>query len=228
VAKKRKSKGGSGWSWRLAGIALCVFFALGVVTGLSQSGRLLAYRIEAWFDYLPHTGRSQLIPAAYRTIRTGAFLPDGFRRSPLTTRPAHEVIALVEQAGSFYQLNSQGQLLGPVPPAETPNLPILSGPGVDSAQAARLLDEAAELVRAEALLSEVVSEMHVDGSGTAKLFLDRSHLVIVLGPDQASVQLARAARVLNLWRAHRELIGIIDMTAPGEAVVGVKQEMIEK
>ncbi len=227
AAKKKKTKAGSGWSWRLAGIALCAFFVLGMLTGLSQSGRLLARRIEALLARLPHSGRSELIPAAYHTLRTRALAGENFRRLPvaLRTRPALDAIALVEHADGFYQLDGKGELRGPISPADTADLPVLSGAGVETARASQLVEYAGQLVRAEAILSEIISEMRVERSGQSTLFLDQPRLAIALAPGQVPLQLARAARVLDLWRGHRELIGIIDMTTPGEAIVRPKAGM---
>jgi hypothetical protein len=51
------------------------------------------------------------------------------------------------------------------------------------------------------------------------LFLERPRIAIAVATDQFSVEIARAGRVLALWRGHRELTGIIDMTTPGQAIV---------
>ncbi len=228
-SKKKKSKTASGWSWRLAGIALCAFFALGVITGLSQSGRLLARRIEALLERLPHSSRSELIPAAYHTFRFREPAAEKFRQSPaaLAVRSPMDAVALVEHANGFYLIDSEGDLRGPVSPADTADLPVLSGRGVDNAQPPQLVEYAGQLIRAEAILSAIISEMRVTSSGEISLFLDRPHLVIALAPGQLPLQLARAARVLDVWRGHHQLIGMIDMTTPGEAIVRPKDETME-
>jgi len=228
--KKKKGKGGSGWSWRLAGIALCAFFALGLITGLSQAGRMLAHRIEALLRRLPHSGHSELLPAAYHTFfpteqAAGSFEPSSAAsriRTPLGS------IALIERADGFFQIDSAGGVHGPISPADTSDLPVLSGGAVEHASAARLVEYAAQLVRAEAILSVIVSEMRVAPSGEMRLFLDRSHLVITLAPGHLPLQLAQAARVLELWRGHRGFIGTIDMTIPGEAIVRPRAQMTEE
>jgi hypothetical protein len=229
AAKKKKSQAASGWSWRLAGIALCAFFVLGVLTGLSPSGRLLARRIEALLARLPRTGRSQLIPAAYQTLRLRS--PDGVSRpssASTNMHPPFGVIALVEHADGFYQLDGTGELRGPISPVDAADLPVLSGAGVENAGASPLVEYAGQLVRAEAALSAMVSEMRVESNGTATLFLDRPHVAIVLASNQVPLQLARAAQVLDLWRGHRELMETINMTTPGEAVVRPKPGAIEE
>ncbi|HKV55349.1 MAG TPA: cell division protein FtsQ/DivIB [Candidatus Binataceae bacterium] len=211
AAKKKKRKTGSDWSWRLAGIALCAFFALGVIAGLSQSGRMLALRIEALLNRLPHTGRSELIPATYET----------FARPPAIERPAG-TIALVEREDGFYELDSMGSLRGPVSLVGENDLPVLSGPGVESLGATQLLEIASQLIRGEATLSEMISEMHVKLDGSEELFLEWPRVEIELGAAQIATEIARAAQVLSLWRGRRELISQIDMTTPGEAVVRLK------
>jgi Cell division protein FtsQ len=225
-SRKKKSKTGSGWSWRLAGIALCAFFALGVITGLSQSGRLLARRIEALLQSLPHTSRSQLIPTAYHAFFSKESTATDFGRSGvksiLTQRS--EAVALAEHPDGFYQIDSEGSLLGPLSPSDTPDLPILSGSEVEHSSAAQLLDYAGELIRAETVLAAIISEMRVTANGKIRLYLDRHQLVIVLAPARFPLQLARAARVLDVWRRQRGLVAVIDMTIAGEAIVSLKAD----
>jgi hypothetical protein len=227
---KKKRKTGSGWSWRLAGIALCAFFALGVITGLSQSGRVLAHRIEALLEHLPHSSRSALIPAAYHTYSFKEPATGRFGQLPvrLTVRAPAEAIALVEYPDGFFQIDSKGGLRGPVSPADTPDLPVLSGSGVENASAWQLVEYAGQLVRAEAALSVIISEMRLMSSGEMRLYLDRPHLVLAFTPGQFSLQLARAAKVLEVWRGRRQLIGMIDLTIPGEAIVRPQAETIER
>src|SRR5215471_19953322 len=172
--RKKKKSSGSGWSWRLAGIALCAFFALGVITGLSQSGRVLARRIEALLEHLPHSSRLELIPAAYHTFffkepTAGKF---GWPSAALTVRGPTEAIVLVEHPDGFFQIDSEGGLHGPVSPADAADLPVLSGSGVENARALQLVEYAGQLIRAEAVLSTIISEMHVTSSGEMYLFLD--------------------------------------------------------
>jgi hypothetical protein len=227
--KKKKSKTTSGWSWRLAGIALCAFFALGVITGLSQSGRVLAHRIAALLDRLPHSSRSEIIPAAYHTF----FFRDRaakFGRSPaaMTAQAPSEAIALIERHEGFFQIDSEGSLHGPVSPDDSPDLPVLSGSGVENAPPLHLVEYAGQLIRAEAILSAIISEMSVTSRGEMRLFLDRPHLVVLLAPGQFSLQLARTARVLEVWREHRELPAMVDMTIPNEAIVRPQAEDMER
>ncbi len=216
--KRKKSKSGSGWSWRLAGVALCAFFALGVVTGLSQSGRLLARRIEELWQRLPHSSRSELIPTAYNAFFKSSDIRNIGRASPRSV-VRREPIALAKHPDRFYELDSDGDLFGPVSPADTPDLPVLSGGGIEHAAAAQLLEYAGELIRAEAALAAVVSEMRVTSDGETRLYLDRPQLVIVLAPGGFPLQLSRAAKVLAIRRERGELVRMIDMTVPGEAIV---------
>lgn len=214
AAKKKKRKSGAGWSWRLAGIALCAFFALGVITGLSQSGRIFAIRVETLLNLLPYHGRSGLTPVNYVPARMVA--PGGAAQS------GAGALALVERGDGFYTLDAQGELRGPVSPSGQGDLPVLSGSAVKRARAEQLLEYASVLVRAEAGLSEMASEMSVGDDGAATLYLDHPPIAIALELDDTGSAIARAARVLNLWRGHRELIERIDLTTPGQAVVRLK------
>lgn len=223
-AKKKRTKSGSGWSWRLAGIALCVFFALGVVTGLSQSGRTLARRIETLLQHLPSSNRSELIPTAYRGLFVKGPTIEDRRPSSVS---ATQAIALAEHQDGFYQIDSEGGLFGPISPADAADLPVLSGSEIEHATAAQLLEYAGELVRAEAALAATISEMRVTSSGEIHLYLDQPHLVIALTRAGLLVELARAAKVLSVWRERSSLIGIIDMTVRDEAIVRPQADALE-
>ena len=223
AAKKKKSKRKSGadWSWRLAGIALCAFFALGVITGLSRSGRVFALRAEALLNILPHQGRSALVVPGFSAV--------GFAgaRAPGHNGIAGGAIALVERSDGFYTLDAGGELRGPVSPAAAGDFPILSGAGVRDARADRLVEYAGMLVRAEVNLSQSISEMWVSGTGAAVLFPERSRLEIAVNLDDMPAELARANRVLTLWRGHRGMLAALDMTTPGQAVVRLKPAALE-
>ncbi len=198
---------------RLAGIALCLFFALGVMTGLSRPGRAFATRVEAWLDPRPLLGRSGIAPALFAH---GAMIPS----APASPAAA---IALVERGDGFYPLDAQGVLRGPVAPAAAGDLPILSGGGLAGATPAELLDAAAALVRAEAELNSAASELRVDRDGVATVYLDRAALGISFDIDRAGVELPRAARILGLWRGHERMIAAIDLTASDAAVVRLRR-----
>jgi Cell division protein FtsQ len=219
-SRKKKTKAGSGWTWRLAGIALCAFFVLGVITGLSQSGRVLARRIETLLQHLPHGQRSELIPTAYHALFSqelsdGQMLPS----AAASLDKQNRALALIKRTDGFYEIDNKGVLLGPVSAGVGSDLPILSGSGVEHARASQLVEYAGELIRAEAVLAALVSEMLVTANDEIRLYLDRPQLVIVLSPQQFRLQLALAARVLELWPRQLELIGTVDMTIPGEAIV---------
>jgi hypothetical protein len=225
----------------LAGALLCAFFALGMMTGFSEAGRRVALRarnvLEIWAD---------------RTLaRLGPFrhAADGFEQSiapfevalklrnpasdtPLAgeveitrARNASDPIAIVERRDGFYALLVGGELRGPVSPAQQPDLPIMSGPGAESALASDLLSDAALLVRAEVQISSMVSEMRIDRDGTAEFYLDRERMAIAIDKDQEQVQLRRALEVLKQWQGRERLIAMLDMTTPGMAVVRLKTDL---
>ena len=221
--KKTKPKNGAGWSWRLAGIALCAFFALGVITGLSPSGRIFALRLRALLNLLPHQGRSALIAPALPPLLAGGVAV----RAARSRADAGGAIALVERADGFYTLNGEGELSGPVSPAGAGDLPILSGPAVRDAHPDRLVEYAGMLVRAEVNLSESISEMRVTEADAAILFPERSRMEIHVNPDDMTAEIGRVNRVLALWRGHRGLIAAVDMTTPGLAVVRLRPGALE-
>ena len=216
--KKRKSANNSSqWGVKLAGIVLCAFFALGVITGLSRPGHELAVRMRAVLGLWPHHSGSDLIP-------------DGFTALPsVPSRNGNvEAVVLVRREGEFYVLNSAGELRGPTAPEAQPDLPILSGPAIADAGAAELIQHAAVMVRAEAGLNHLVSEMTVAPDDTATLFLEHPRLAVTIDMSRSAVGIQRAVRILHLWRGHQQLLAAIDLTGPDEAVVRLKPEAFEQ
>ncbi len=219
--KRKRPKSGSGWNWRLVGIALCAFFALGVITGLSQPGRSLARRIEALLDRLPHISGSELIPTAYRVFFTRE--PTGRNAGTSSAASLNETIALARHPDGFYQIDGQGNLVGPVVPAATSDLPVLTGSQVEHASSRQLLEFTEELIRGEATLDTSISEMRVSADDRVRFYLDRPRFVVILDRKALALQLSRAAEVLSLWR-HYQFLGIMDMTVPDEAIVRVRTQ----
>jgi cell division protein FtsQ len=211
AAKRKKSKNSAHWSWRLAGLVLCAFFALGVMTGVSQPGHVLARRLQTLLSFWTHLGHFALVPSAFSQERIVQ------SQSPRNAESAP--VALVERTDGFYVLRSEGALRGPVSLVSAADLPVLSGAGTRDAVTPQLLEYAGVLVRAEAELSQPVSEMRVGADGNASLFLDRSRTEIILGLDHAPLELTRAARVIRLWHGHEQLLTSLDMSTPGQAVM---------
>jgi hypothetical protein len=205
--KKAKAKKGSEWSWRLAGLALCAFFALGVTTGLSGSGHLFAQRAQFLFRLGTRLKRAALAPSAV---------------IPTPPRPTGNSVALVKHVDGFYALDAAGDLRGPAAPTAEPDMPILSGAAVANASGMRLVEYAATLVRAEAGLGVEISEMRVDTDEGATLYLDRPALTITIEFAHAAAQVEEATRVLAIWRGHRDLLVALDMTVPGQAVARLR------
>ncbi len=132
-------------------------------------------------------------------------------------------MAVVERDDGFYTLLANGELRGPLSAQAVNDLPIISGPGLDSIGGSDLLDYAELVVRAEAALSELVSEVRIGSDGTATLYLERSHTDLIVDLDHATEELAHAAAVMNRWHANLNLITGLDMTTPGEAVVRLRE-----
>lgn len=212
AAKRKKSKtSASHWGFRLAGIVLCAFFMLGVITGLSRPGRIFALRVQTILNLWPGPGHSSIFPPAFFG---GAVLePMVQRHSPASA------IALVQRADGFYTLDSDGGLLGPVAPAAQGDMPILTGAGALGAPPSQLIDYAETLVRAEANLGAVVSEMRLATDGTATIFLEHPRIQVAFDLDRTTVELVRAVAVLGIWRGHEDLVASLDLTTRGQAVM---------
>jgi hypothetical protein len=204
-----------GWSSKVLGLVLCAFFVFGMATGLSQAGRALA-------------ARTRVMLISYWTEVAGTFAQwrDRATQSALlvpVSQPAPgDAVALVERHDGFYALFAEGELRGPVEPVRAGDLPILSGAAVQTANAQDLVRSAATLVRSEVALSGLVSEMRVHGDGTVSLFFDRSHTELRIDLDDAPAQLKRATEVLGRWHGHEQLVAMIDMTTPGQAVMRLR------
>jgi hypothetical protein len=213
----------------MLGLVLCAFFVLGVITGFSAVGRALAVRVSGFFYSL--TGRLPRPAVSSESIEgwldrqvSRAELGLGVRFSALWrrrvyTRPTGDPIAIVERRDGFYWLFADGELRGPVSPTSTDDLPILTGPGMENARGGELVEFAAVMVRAEAQLSHLVSEMSVDDDGTASLYLDHARTSVIFDLDAVPLEMGRAAEILGRWHDRQQMIAAIDMTTPGEAVV---------
>jgi hypothetical protein len=204
VAQRKKKKRNSEWGWRLLGVVLCAFFALGVYAGLTVANRARAFNSSSRFSAI--LAKLHLRP-----------------RRDLPQRGSDGAVAVVERSDGFYTLSAGGELRGPLSAQAVSDLAIVSGPALDSMTGAERLDCAELVVRAEAALSELVSEIRVAGDGTATLYLEHSHTILVLDRDRASEELAHAAAVMNRWRDHLNLMTALDMTTPGEAVVRLRE-----
>jgi hypothetical protein len=226
----------------MAGLLLCAFFLLGVMTGFSEPGRRVALRtklmVQGWTDRalaslgaMRHGHLDQSIAPVEAILRLGRPAPKtpsaAVRPASLHSANHDDTIAIVARADGFYALNSDGEMRGPVSPSQQPDLPILSGPGAQNALAADLLEDAALLVRAEAELSCLVSEMRLSEDRVASLFLDRARMQIVVDLDQEQAELRRANDVLKRWQGRERLIAMLDMTTPGMAVVRLNQELVD-
>jgi hypothetical protein len=221
AAKRKKSKPSANqWGFKLAGIVLCAFFALGVITGLSRAGRILALRLETILNLLPGPGHSSVIPTIFLGGRV--IEPTIHLSAQRPTISLGSAVALVHRANGFYELDSDGTLRGPLAPATQGDMPILSGTGALAASPAQLMDYAAALVRAEAGLGAVVSEMRIGAGRTATIFLEHPRIEVVFDIDRTAFELLRAVTVLRMWRGHEALIASLDLTTSGQAVMRMK------
>lgn len=239
AAKKKKTESASGWSPRLAGVLLCAFFVLGVITGFSEAGRRVTLRardlFRTWTDRTlaklgPLRHAADTFDQSIAPLEVLLKLKNPTSQATELSR-AHEArnaddpIAIVERHDGFYALLAGGEIRGPVSPAQQPNLPIMSGAGVDNAKGPDLLVDAAILVRAEAELSSLISEMRIDNDGTASFFLDRERMAVVVDLAHAQLELPRSIEVLKEWQGRERLIAMLDMTTPEMAVVRLKTDL---
>jgi hypothetical protein len=215
----------------MGGLVVCAFFVLGVMTGFSTAGRTVALRASASLGSYRNQILDSIAPARTTAANYSAVLVEWAGRAGLYRRgmqaPAASsagdlrdgAIAIVERHDGFYQLFSGGELRGPVSMGKQGDLPVLSGSALDNARGAQMVDDAAVLVRAEAQLSEIISEMRVGDDGTASLFLERERTEVVIDLERATTELQRAIKVRQQWQGRENLIAALDLTTPGLAVV---------
>jgi hypothetical protein len=236
AARRAGDKAGMGWQPRMAGLVVCAFFVMGVMTGFSASGRAITLRTVNTFKIY----RDRVLDSAgpvrdgatycYRKLQELADRLRGEHRGPekdssiaalphIGADDNNRAIAIVSRHEGFYALFDGGELRGPVSPAHQNDLPILSGTAVENAHGTQLIEYASTLVRAETQLSELISEMRIDDDGTASLFLEHARTELVIDLDRAPLEIRRAIEVRHKWLHRESLIAGLDMTTPDQAVV---------
>ena len=217
----------------MSGLVLCAFFALGVMTGFSTTGRAVALRTAATLSAYRNQIIDSLAPARTAAAGYSAVVVQWAGRAGIYRRTIREpgaeaisaghvrdgAIAIVERRDGFYELFSGGELRGPVSPSKQGDLPVLSGAALDNAHGSEMVDYASVLVRAETQLSEIISEMRVGDDGTASFFLERERTEVVIDLDRATIEIQRAIKVRQQWQGRENLIAALDLTTPGLAVV---------
>ena len=215
----------------MGGLVVCAFFVLGVMTGFSTAGRAVALKASANLSSYRDQILDSIAPARTTAANYSAVLVQwagrvGFYRRGIQAPAANDAgdlrdgaIAIVERHDGFYELFSGGELRGPVSMGKQGDLPVLSGIALDNARGTQMVDYAAVLVRAEAQLSEIISEMRVGDDGTASLFLERERTEVVIDLERATTELQRAIKVRQQWQGRENLIAALDLTTPGLAVV---------
>ena len=231
MARRSGEKVAAGWNPRMGGLVVCVFFVLGVMTGFSTTGREITLRTVITLSSYRDEVLQSLEPERVQAAKFSAVLVEWARYAGILRRVRRGdgddsagdmregAIAIVERRDGFYELFNGGELRGPVSAAKHDDLPILSGEAVETARGTQLVDYTAVLVRAEAWLSDLISEMRVADDATASLFLERARTEVVIDLDQAPAELRRAIQVRKQWQGRESLIAAVDMTTPGQAVV---------
>lgn len=204
MAARKKKHRNSEWGWRLMGVVLCAFFGLGLYAGLAVANH--AGKFDALSRISSILAKLHLSPPRLVAQRIG-----------------DNTVAMVERGDGFYTLTADGDVRGPVAARAIGNLPVISGTALEGVRGSDLLDYAALVVRAEAGLSELISEIRIGSDGTATLYLDRTHTELVLDLDRAGLELSRATAVMSRWRSHLDLVTALDMTSAGEAVVRLRE-----
>jgi hypothetical protein len=238
VVRKKKDNAAAGWNARMGGLVVCAFFALGVMTGFSTTGRAVALRTSR--TLLSYQGRimDSITPEREVASKYYGVILEWARQVGIYHRNSHGpvaeslsardmrdgAIAIVERRDGFYELFAGGELRGPVSPGKQGDLPVLSGAAAETAPGKQMVEYAEVLIRAETQLSEIISEMQVADDGTGSLFLEREQTEVVIDLDRAPAELQRVIEVRAQWQGRENLIAALDLTTPGQAVVRLHAE----
>ncbi len=232
----RRSGEKTGWQPRTAGVVICAFFVLGVMTGFSATGHQITMRTVSSVTDFTNSIAATLHPGREAIMRSSAAIRDRLRdskffdaairllgRAPIVKLTETETppIAMVRRGTDFYALGEDGGLTGPIDPRTQVDLPILSG-AVDDASRVQMIAYAGVLVRAETLLSKLVSEMRVHDDGTATLCLERERTELTIDLDNVPHELSRSVEVMKQLSGREQMVAALDMTMPDEAIVRLR------
>jgi hypothetical protein len=232
----RRSGEKTGWQPRTAGAVICAFFVLGVMTGFSATGHQITMRAVSSLTAFTGSLAETMHPASDVMMRSSAAIRDRLRdskffdavirllgRAPIVRLTETETppIAMVRRGNDFYALAEDGGLTGPIDPRTQVDLPILSG-AIDDAGRVQMIAYAGVLVRAETMLSELISEMRVHDDGTATLCLERERTELTIDLDNLPHELARSIEVMKQLSGREQMVAALDMTMPGEAIVRLR------
>jgi hypothetical protein len=232
----RRSGEKTGWQPRTAGVVICAFFVLGVMTGFSTTGHQITMRAVSSVTAFTDSIAATMHPASDAMMRSSSAIRDRLRdskfldaairllgRAPIVKLTETETppIAMVRRGNDFYSLAEDGGLTGPIDPRTQVDLPILSG-SIDDASRVQMIAYAGVLVRAETILSQLVSEMRVHDDGTATLCLERERTELTIDLDNVPRELARSIDVMKQLSGREQMIAALDMTMPGEAIVKLR------
>jgi len=215
---------------------ICAFFVLGVMTGFSATGHQITLRAVSSVAEFRDSIAATIHPASDAMTRSATALRDRLRdskifeaairllgRAPIVKLTETEAppIAMVRRGNDFYALGEDGGLSGPIDPRTQVDLPILSG-AVDDASRVQMTAYAGVLVRAETILSQLISEMRVHDDGTATLCLERERTELTIDLDNVPHELARSIEVMKRLTGREQMVAALDMTMPGEAIVRLR------
>jgi hypothetical protein len=227
--------GAERWRARTGGLVVVAFFAMGMVTGVSALGHSMTAR--AIESVRPLVNSISLAVAPARAAAIGKYFAAiawvdrakllGSRKhipipSGLTGYSSEPPVALVRRGADLYELSSDGGLHGPVSPAATADLPLITNLRHDPLSGADAVVFAALAVRAEAALGQLISELRVNADASVTLCLERSRLEITIDSDRAPDELEGARAVLKRLEGRERMVAAIDLTTPGEAVVRLR------
>ena len=142
--------------------------------------------------------------------------------APIARPRQGDAVALVERHDGFYALFAEGELRGPVQPSRAGDLPILSGAAAQTAGAQDLVATRPRWCAPRWRCRGWSPRCGWMATARCHSFFDRSHTELRVDLDDAPAQLKRATEVLGQWRGQAQLIAMVDMTTPGQAVMRLR------
>lgn len=197
----------------------------------SGHGRVTLAELQDWVGVPDHTSILDIdVGALKRRLERHPWIRRAEVERHLPRRIAvrlHERTPFaIASLGDYRHVDERGQLLAPLGPEDSRDLPIITGLAGAHGRAA----SAIALPRIAFLLRRLqgagtfgqISEVHVDPEYGVTLFPVELRLAVVLGWDDWPQKLAHAERVLDTWQGRESNLSAIDLTLPGSVIVRLK------
>lgn len=190
--------------------------------------------VREWMALSPTTTLWEARPAALRArLEAHPFIARAEVRRTfpdrLEVRVRERTPVAIAVLDDLYYVDRGGTLFGPLRPADSRNLPFITGLDPDAPAGTRrwLVRRALRLMRrceradGGPVLGSL-SEIHVDADGGATVFPAAPRVPVVLGWGSWPAKLERAARVLREWDDNAERLARLDLRFRNQVVATLR------